>query len=312
MKKIKTLFLITFFFSLLSTNINAEKSNKVGINKVISGEVCYRSKRNCYPLEKGKYIIFAKEGTHDYFGYDLFESARVENNQILATFDFFVFNGNGKRPGLVSSHFRKEFFGKPNQGLYEGEPKMHYLKKFLKGQTLHGFGVQVVDAKKELNYPDDINDKVYSAKFRAFIRENNLNYAPIFLCSTNLYYSNLVKDDLVGYSECIDPVAFGGPESKFPTERETEYHPNNINKHPKHKKFVDEYLSRMALKHKKLEEIWKVKKHHELDLIDIIISTETKKNKTKVPDQLKKLKDLYKDGVITGYEYEKAKKKILN
>ena len=31
-----------------------------------------------------------------------------------------------------------------------------------------------------------------------------------------------------------------------------------------------------------------------------------------VSDQLKKLKDLYKDGVITGYEYEKEKKKILN
>ena len=31
-----------------------------------------------------------------------------------------------------------------------------------------------------------------------------------------------------------------------------------------------------------------------------------------VSDQLKKLLELYKDGVITGYEYEKAKKKILN
>ena len=39
MKKIKTLFLITFFFSLLYTNINAEKSNEIETNKVISGEV---------------------------------------------------------------------------------------------------------------------------------------------------------------------------------------------------------------------------------------------------------------------------------
>ena len=31
-----------------------------------------------------------------------------------------------------------------------------------------------------------------------------------------------------------------------------------------------------------------------------------------VSNELKKLLDLYKDGVITGYEYEKAKKKILN
>ena len=30
-----------------------------------------------------------------------------------------------------------------------------------------------------------------------------------------------------------------------------------------------------------------------------------------VSDQLKRLLDLYKDGVITGYEYEKEKKKLL-
>ena len=77
-------------------------------------------------------------------------------------------------------------------------------------------------------------------------------------------------------------------------------------------RFLDNYLSRMALKHKQLEKNWEVKKHHELDLSGIIISTNTKKNNTKVIDQLKKLNDLYKDGVITGYEYEKAKKKILN
>ena len=39
MKKIKILFLITFFFSLFSENLNAEKSNKIGTNKVLSDEV---------------------------------------------------------------------------------------------------------------------------------------------------------------------------------------------------------------------------------------------------------------------------------
>ena len=39
MKKIITLFLITFFFSLFSTNINAEKSNKIETDTVISDEV---------------------------------------------------------------------------------------------------------------------------------------------------------------------------------------------------------------------------------------------------------------------------------
>ena len=38
---------------------------------------------------------------------------------------------------------------------------------------------------------------------------------------------------------------------------------------------------------------------------DKVISDEVSK-------ELEKLLELYKDGVITGYEYEKAKKKILN
>ena len=45
MKKIKTLFLITFFFSLFYTNINAEKSNEIETNKVISDEVSDQLKK---------------------------------------------------------------------------------------------------------------------------------------------------------------------------------------------------------------------------------------------------------------------------
>ena len=45
MKKILTLFLITFFFSLFSENISAEKANKIGTNKVISDEVSDQLKK---------------------------------------------------------------------------------------------------------------------------------------------------------------------------------------------------------------------------------------------------------------------------
>ena len=45
MKKIKILFLITFFFSLLSENINAEKSNEMNANKIISDEVSDQLKK---------------------------------------------------------------------------------------------------------------------------------------------------------------------------------------------------------------------------------------------------------------------------
>ena len=45
MKKILTLFLITFFFSLFSDNISEEKSNKIGTNKVTSDEVSDQLKK---------------------------------------------------------------------------------------------------------------------------------------------------------------------------------------------------------------------------------------------------------------------------
>ena len=45
MKKIKTLLLITFFFSLFSVNINAEKSNEIKTNKVISDETSDQLKK---------------------------------------------------------------------------------------------------------------------------------------------------------------------------------------------------------------------------------------------------------------------------
>ena len=45
MKKIITLFLITFFFSLFAGNTNAEKSNKLETNKVTSDEVSDQLKK---------------------------------------------------------------------------------------------------------------------------------------------------------------------------------------------------------------------------------------------------------------------------
>ena len=45
MKKIKIIFFITFFFSLLFENINAEKSNEMRTSKVISDEVSDQLKK---------------------------------------------------------------------------------------------------------------------------------------------------------------------------------------------------------------------------------------------------------------------------
>ena len=45
-----------------------------------------------------------------------------------------------------------------------------------------------------------------------------------------------------------------------------------------------------------------------------VLANENQNSKvtTSISDQLKNLQDLYKSGVLSGYEYEKEKKKILN
>ena len=62
-----------------------------------------------------------------------------------------------------------------------------------------------------------------------------------------------------------------------------------------------------------------MKKIFILLILNILISTfsyandsQDSKEITSISDQLKSLQDLYKSGVISGYEYEKEKKKILN
>ena len=48
---------------------------------------------------------------------------------------------------------------------------------------------------------------------------------------------------------------------------------------------------------------------HSLALAD---NNQNSKVTTSISDQLKTLQELYKSGILSGYEYEKEKRKILN
>ena len=72
---------------------------------------------------------------------------------------------------------------------------------------------------------------------------------------------------------------------------------------------MDKCIEISSLRHMEFEKIVNAKKRHKLEFININ-SNEVKDNK--ILDQLEKLSTLYKDGVLTKEEFEKAKKKILN
>ena len=132
----------------------------------------------------------------------------------------------------------------------------------------------------------------------------------------NSYHSYFSRHNLSNWFQVnyvVDPELLEGPISKFLTEDASEYHKYNIEKHPKHKKTMEKFISIAANYHKKFEIKQKAQKHHLLDLTSYVNEDIQVKSPNKdIVKQLKELNDLYKSGALSGYEFETAKKKLLN
>ena len=124
--------------------------------------------------------------------------------------------------------------------------------------------------------------------------------------------SMLVRDQwiLVNYMET--PESFANYKIKFTTRDTSEFHPDIIAKYPKAQKVLKDWKVISAKRHKDFEKAMKAKKHHLLDLSEFTGDGYTSKQKSgDISGQLEKLNDLYKSGVLTKEEFERAKKKVL-
>ena len=76
---------------------------------------------------------------------------------------------------------------------------------------------------------------------------------------------------------------------------------------------MNNFIEISSSRHIEFEEIVNAKKKDKLKFVNISPnSNKIKKNKIINIEQIKKLHDLYKDGILTKEEFEKAKKKLLN
>ena len=132
--------------------------------------------------------------------------------------------------------------------------------------------------------------------------------------SAHVIFARSSSQNYYAIGHTINPKYFNGPTNNFTTEETSEYHLNNIGKFPKHKKFMEKFLSTQSSLHQSIEDSLKLREHIRLDLAKY--NPEPNKNNTKkdikdIIDQLNKLNDLYKAGILTKDEFEKAKKNIL-
>ena len=143
-----------------------------------------------------------------------------------------------------------------------------------------------------------------------------MNLPKVGFWSSHSYFSRRASSNLYNLHYYADPSIVNAPENKYFTEETSEYHKNRIKNFPEHEKSMKKWMSISTQRHKNFEKTVRVLDKHLLNLDEFTLENSKSNNNTKASTEIIKeiqtLNELYKEGVLTKDEFEKAKKKILN
>ncbi len=304
MKKIIKNLIVLILFNFISSNIFAAtliKTNEFVVNKHLK-----------ITLSEGEWYLVSRKGD-SYYGLNLdsYDLARVQNNRVVELIFISDFDVAGIYESYVNEAIQEIYFTNKYDGCYE-RPEYYLQIRYKRGNSLNCLTVQHIDTDKELNNPDDPEMRGAFAQVNKWINNNNYDLPKIMLNSEHNYFSRLVRGELAGISYSIDPKILNSPSIQNFREEDSEFHKYNIENYPKHKKIMEKWVSIAAKRHQIFERNHRAKKKHLLNLDKYISNDNSSDNKSNIVENLKKLNDLYKSGVLTKEEFEKAKKKLLN
>ena len=305
-------FLLNFIFIVLfSTSESFALDYKIGSK--VSG-LFEATKKLKIELPPGKWEVVERYAW-EYYGLKAFSYglARVEKGKVVEAVELTELHTAGVYEGHLNVELIKIFFKGKYDGCYE-RPEYFYLNFYRKGSTFNCLIVAHGVPEKEIYDPDDPYLRNANSQIKKWIKEKSIELPKIMLSSDHLYFSRLVYGKIYSVSYSIDPSILNGPEISFYTEESSEYHKYNIKNYPEHEKIMQQWLSISSNRHKAFEKAVKAKERHLLNLGELVSSDAglSSDQSEDTVDQLKKLNDLYKSGVLTKDEFEKAKKKILN
>ena len=308
---------INIFFILLCLIIssqNSEASTKFIKGNYYEGKLKWKKMEVNLPEGKWQYI---RQNSWWYggFGFSCKSFILKEGRIFKSLMSMCEMRTGGKYLGYLAKALNKYY----KRGEYDSctlRPEYYYANLYIRGTSSNCLRVRHFDFDKEMNRPDDPQDAGgIRPTLRRWFKDNDVIKPTILLSAIHEYFAPVVMDNGPGVYFLINPEAYGGPKNKYFTEESSEYHRNNIGKHPEFKKFIDEFTSLSARRHKEFEIQWKAKNRHKLDLSNIILEEKNvTSNETKhdIVKQLNDLKELYESGTLTKEEFEKAKKKLLN
>jgi hypothetical protein len=304
MKKIIAIILMLFF----SAEVNAKRYK---VNDVIENQFVMNKKFKLN-LPEGKWTVIRSHGDN-YYGLasKIYLLVRLENNLAVEYIEIAEMKTAGIFESLVNQAIYEALFKNKYDGCYE-RPEYFVVKVYKKGSTHNCLVIDHSDVHKDFFTPDD--REASDAGVKKWIRDNNIQLPRVGLSSFHAYFSRLAAGKWYLLSYGIDPKILNGPKNNFISEETSEYHKNNISNYPDHQKTMQKWVSISAQRHIEFENLIKVIERHKLDLSNLSPSKSqlSKNSSNEIIDQINKLNDLYKNGILTKDEFEKAKKKILN
>jgi len=167
---------------------------------------------------------------------------------------------------------------------------------------------------------DISTSKGFWGKVRDWIIKEKIITSDIVVYSQHEYQTNNKR--LIGMMYAYNPEVDGLPPPKYTTWNTSEFHVSKVHKFPEHEAFLKKFISVSASFVKRFNELNNIKESISLNpsqfLTGVSINTEKTDNNTTndssedLVSKLKRLKELYDNGVLTKEEFEKAKKKVLN
>jgi len=297
----------------MNLNLPIAEAASYKLNDIVENNFSV-SKKFKITLPEGKWII-AEKSSEYYYGLTtkIYSLLRLENKKLIELIEIAEMNTAGIFESDVNQAIFEALFKNKYDGCYE-RPEYSVLRLYAKGSTHNCFWLGHADIYKELFTPEDPEQKNANAQLRRYIKQYQIQLPKVGLFSNHFYFSRLAAGKWYAISYGIDPEILGAPINKFITEESSEYHRNNIENYSEHKKIMKKWISISAQRHIDFENSINVQKSHRLKLNDLSPTKSSIEDNQSddIIKQIQQLNKLYKSGVLSKDEFNKAKKKLLN
>ena len=287
-------------------------------NKIYQGGD-YQLNRVKFNLPEGEWLLLS---VNDFYikGISLREIIYVkeENNLLTDIYEISVLNSYGQFISSIDSWMQEVFFSRDRHDGCFDKDEYYLVRVKKKGASLNCFVVYHNDTNKEIWHPDKnpngIIKSFNNSWVRKWVSDKNIKIPKTMLTSGHAFYDKRVGGHIVIEGHSINPEFYGAKKTKYHLEEQSEYHKFNIDKNQEAKKYMESFVKQAVINHEQFENYVKSKDDFKLNLseFDNYSQKKVKIKSSKLVNQLKDLKELVDEGVLTQEEFIKAKKKLLN